>query len=242
MRISWLALAAGLLAAAAPAQPPSIRDAKALKPQRDAMRQVWKLQPGKPVAMTLPLYGRIMRIDMPVGFLPAYQVQARGEFLFEFTQGEESVENWKRLVTIRSMSGAGASSFDTDYLADSIFRPRGCRVEPIYRVIERKNLGDGLSSLTLVTGCGGAAGGLGADKIRDTGEIDFIRLMRDDQNLYSYAIAVRTKPFKAASPPMSDAEGLAQLAAFGQVLLCKPDATEPPCGDVARIERARSGR
>ena len=242
MKISWLALAAGSLATAAAAQAPDIQDAKALKPQRDAMRQVWKLQPGKPVTMTLPLYGRVMRIDMPAGFLPAYKVQARGEFLFEFTQGEETVENWKRLVTIRSVAGAGASTFDNDYLADSIFRPRGCRVEPIYRVIERKDLGGGLSTLALVTGCGGAAGGLGAEKVRDTGEIDFIRLLRDGENLYSYAMAIRTRPFPASAPPASDAEGLAMLAAFGDVLLCKPDAADEPCRSIAQIERARSGR
>ncbi len=242
MKILWLALAAGSLAAAAAAQPPRIEDAKALKSQRDAMRQVWKLQPGKPVTMTIPLYGRVMRIDMPAGFLPAYKVQGRGEFLFEFTQGEETVDDWKRLVTIRSMAGAGASTFDNDYLADSIFRPRGCRIDPIYRVIERKDLGGGLSSLALVTACGGAAGGLGAEKVRDTGEIDFIRMLRDGENLYSYAIAIRTRPFPAASPPMSDAEGLALLAAFGDVLLCKPDSAQEPCRSVALLERARSGR
>jgi hypothetical protein len=242
MRLSWLAPALASLAASVAAQPPNIQDAKALEPQRDAMRQVWKLQPGKPVTMTIPLYGRVMRIDMPPGFLPAYKVQVRGEFLFEFTQGEETVENWKRLVTVRSVAGAGASTFDNDFLADSIFRPRGCRVDPIYRVIERKDLGGGLSSLALVTACGGAAGGLGAEKIRNTGEIDFIRMLRDRENLYSYAIAIRTKPFRAESPPMSDAQGLALLAAFGDVLLCKPDASEPPCRDVALLERARSGR
>ena len=242
MKSPWLALAAASLAASAAAQPPRIEDANALKAQRDAMRQVWKLQPGKPVTMTLPLYGRIMRIDLPAGFLPAYKVQARGEFLFEFTQGEETVENWKRLVTIRSVAGAGASTFDNEYLADSIFSPRGCRVEPIYRVIEKKDLGGGLSSLALVTACGGGAGGLGAEKIKDTGEINFIRMFRDEQSLHSYAIAVRTKPFKAASPPYSDAEGLAMLAGFGDVLLCRPDSTEGPCRDVAVLERMRAGQ
>lgn len=242
MRIFWLALAAGSIAAAAAAQPPRIEDAGALKPQRDAMRQVWKLQPGKPVRMTIPLYGRVMRIDMPVGFLPAYKVQGRGEFLFEFTQGDETVDNWKRLVTIRSMAGAGASTFDNDYIADSVFRPRGCRIDPIYRVIERKDVGNGLTALTLVTGCGGAAGGLGAEKIRDTGEIDFIRMLRDGENVYSYAMAIRTRPFPAGSPPVSDAQGLALLAAFGDVLLCKPDSAVEPCRSVVAIDRARSGR
>jgi hypothetical protein len=240
MRRIALALAAASLAASAAAQPPQVQDAEALKPQREAMRQVWKLQPGKPAAMTIPLYGRIMRIDMPPGFLPAYKVQARSEFLFEFTQGEETVEDWKRLVTIRSMAGGGASTFDNEYLADSIFRPRGCRIEPVYRVLEKKDLGGGLSALALVTACGGAAGGLGAEKVRNVGEINFIRMLRDGENLYSYAMALRTKPFTAASPPVSDAEGLAMLAAFGQVLLCKRDAAEPPCRDVALIERMRS--
>lgn len=242
MRMIALALAAGSLAAAAAAQPPRIWDAEALKPQRDSMRQVWKLQPGKPASMTIPLYGRIMRIDMPAGFLPAYKVEVRGEFLFEFTQGEETVENWKRLVTIRSVAGAGASTFDNEYLADSIFRPRGCQAEPVYRVLEKKDLGAGLSSLAVVTACGGAAGGLGSEKVRSVGEINFIRMIRDGENLYSYAMAVRTKKFTAVSPPISDSEGLAMLAAFGQVLLCKPDAAEAPCRDIALLERMRSAK
>lgn len=241
MKRSWAALAAAALAVSAAAQPPSIQDAEALRPQRDLLRQIWKLQPNKPAEMTFPLYGRIMRIDMPQGFLPAYKVQARGEFLFEFTQGDENVDNWKRLITIRSMAGAGASTFDDEYLADSIFRPRGCGVEPIYRVIEKKDLGDGLSSLTLITACGGAVGGVGAAKVRDTGEVDFIRMLRDRENLYSYAIAVRTKPFRAASPPLSDVQGLALLREFGTVLLCKPDAREEPCRGVALLEKLRSG-
>jgi hypothetical protein len=238
----WLAIALGTLAVPAAAQPPSIEDADALKPQREVMRRVWKLQPGKPATMTLPLYGRIMRIDMPVGFLPAYKVQARGEFLFEFTEGDETVENWKRLVTIRSVAGAGASTFDNEFLADSIFYPRGCQVEPVYRVLEKKDLGGGLSTLALVTGCGGAPGGLGAEKVKGVGEIDFIRMLRDGENLYSYAMALRTRKFAAAAQPVSDAEGLTMLAAFGEVLLCRPDATEQPCRDVALLERARSGR
>ncbi|MFL6844229.1 MAG: hypothetical protein ACJ8ER_05035 [Allosphingosinicella sp.] len=242
MKRLWLALAAGSLAASAAAQAPDIQDADALKAQRDLYRQVWKKQPDRPASVTIPLYGRIMRIDMPVGFLPAYKVQSGGEFLFEFTQGEETVESWKRLVTIRSMAGAGASTFDSEYLADSIFRPRGCRVEPIYRILEKKDLGGGLSSLSLVTACGGAAGGLGAEKAGPVGEIDFIRMLRDGENLYSYAMAVRTRRFTAASPPISDAQGLALLAAFGDVLLCRPGAQEGPCRDVALLERMRSGR
>lgn len=242
MRMLWLALAAGSLAAPAAAQPPRIQDARALEPQREAMRQVWRLQPGKPASMTIPLYGRIMRIDMPAGFLPAYKVEVRGEFLFEFTQGEETVENWKRLVTIRSVAGAGASTFDSEYLADSIFRPRGCLVEPLYRILEKKDLGGGLSSLALVTACGGGAGGLGAEKVRGVGEINFIRMLRDAENLYSYAIALRTKKFTAASPPVSDSAGLAMLAAFGPVLLCKPDSSTPPCRDVVLLDRMRAGK
>jgi hypothetical protein len=238
----WIAAAAGLLAFPAAAQPPQVQDAAALKSDRDLMRQIWKQQPDKPATMTIPLYGRIMRIEIPVGFLPAFKVQANGEFLFELTEGEETVENWNRLVTIRSMAGAGASTFDDEYLADSLFRPRVCPVEPVYRILERKDLGGGLSTLALVTACGGAAGGPGSEKLRDAGEVDFIRMLRDGENVYSYAMAVRTGKFSAASPPIADSEGLAMLAAFGQVLLCKRDATEEPCRDVALLEKMRAGR
>ena len=242
MKSLWLALAAGSLAAAAAAQPPRIEDAKALKSQRDAMRQVWTLQPGKPVTMTIPLYGRVMRIDMPVGFLPAWKVQARGQFLFEFTEGEETVQNWKRLVTIRSAAGAGASTFEDAFIAEGMFKPTACYAEPVYRILEQKDLGDGLSTIALMTGCGNVAGGRDGGEARGVGEIDFIRMYRDKESVYSFAMATRRKEFKADRPPVSDAEGLAALAAFGDVLLCKPDAAEGPCRDVALLERARSGR
>jgi hypothetical protein len=242
MKTVWAALAAGSLAASAAAQPPSLEDAGALKSQRDAMRQIWKLQPGKPAAMTIPLYGRVMRIDMPVGFLPAYKVQARGQFLFEFTEGDETVENWKRLVTIRSAAGAGASTFDDAFIAEGMFRPNACYSEPVYRILEQKDLGGGPSTIALMTGCGNVAGGRDGGEKRGIGEIDFIRMFRDRENVYSFAIATRRPEYKADSPPASDAQGLAALAAFGKVLLCKPDAPQGECREVLLIDRARAGQ
>ena len=242
MKTLWAALAAGSLAVSGAAQPPSIQDAKALKPQRDAMRQVWKLQPGKPVTMTIPLYGRVMRIDMPTGFLPAWKVEARGQFLFEFTEGEETVQNWRRLITIRSAAGSGASTFDDAFIADGMFRPTGCYAEPLYRVLEQKDLGGGLSTIALMTGCGNVAAGRDGGEKRGIGEIDFIRMFRDKENVYSFAIAMRRAEYKADSPPASAAEGLAALAAFGKVLLCKADAPAGECRNVVLIDRLRANQ
>jgi hypothetical protein len=241
MRIALAALAAASFAAA-PALAQKIEDAAALKPQADAMRQMWKLQPGKPVAMVIPLYGRVMRIEMPVGFVPAWKVEARGQFLFEFTEGDETVKNWKRLITIRSAAGAGASTFDDAFIAEGLFRPTTCFAEPVYRVIEQKDLGGGLSTIALMTGCGNVAGGRDGGEKRGVGEIDFIRMYRDKESVYSFAIAMRRKEYKADSPPASDAEALAALAAFGKVLLCRPDAPEGECRDVLLIDRARASQ
>jgi hypothetical protein len=236
-----MAVAAASLAGA-PAQAQKIEDAAALKPQADAMRQMWKLQPGKPVQMVIPLYGRVMRIDMPVGFVPAWKVEARGQFLFEFTEGDETVQNWKRLITIRSAAGAGASTFEDDFIAEGMFRPARCYAEPLYRVLERKDLGDGLSTIALMTGCGNVAGGADGGEKRGLGEVDFIRMYRDKESVYSFAIALRRKDYKADSPPVSDAEGLAALAAFGKVLLCRPDAPEGECRDVLVVDRLRASQ
>jgi hypothetical protein len=242
MKTSWIALAAASLAASAAAQAPSIQDAKALEPQREAMRKVWKLQPGKPVPLVLPLYGRVMRIDIPAGFVPAWKVEARGQFLFEFTEGDETVQNWKRLITIRSAAGAGASTFEDAFIAEGLFRPATCFADPVYRVLEQKDLGGGLSTIALMTGCGNVAGGRDGGEKRGLGEIDFIRMFRDRESVYSFAIAMRRKAYKAEAPPASDSEALAALAAFGKVLLCRPDAPEGECRDVLMIDRARASQ
>lgn len=239
MRKIAAALAAMLLTAAAQAQP-AIEDAKALKPQADAMRQVWKLQPGKPVSMTIPLYGRVMRVDMPVGFVPAYKVQGRGEFLFEFTEGEETVHNWKRLITIRSQAGAGATTFDDAFIAEGMFRPTACHSDPVYRILEQKKLPGGLSSIALMTGCGNVAGGRDGGEARGVGELDFIRMYRDDKSVYSVALALRQKAFTAEKPPLSEADALAHLARFGDVLLCPPGAKEEPCHTVLAVDGIRA--
>jgi hypothetical protein len=241
MRPIRIAVAALLLSSAAAAQP-RIEDAAALKRQADALRQVWKLQPGKPVTMTIPLYGRVMRIDMPVGFVPAYKVEGQGQFLFEFTEGDETVHNWKRLITIRSMAGAGASTFDTAFIAEGMFRPTACYGEPLYRVMEEKDLGGGLSSIALATGCGNVAGGRDGGEARGIGEIGFIRMVRDTQSVYSYAIALRRKEFQAASPPLTDAEGLAMLETFGKVLLCKRGDADKECRAALAMDRLRAGQ
>jgi hypothetical protein len=191
--------------------------------------------------MVIPLYGRVMRIDMPVGFVPAWKVEARGQFLFEFTEGDETVQNWKRLITIRSAAGAGASTFDDAFIAEGLFRPTTCFAEPVYRVVERKDLGDGLSTIALTTGCGNVAGGRDGGEARGLGEIDFIRMFRDKESVYSVAIAMRVKEYKADALPVSDAEALAALAAF-KALLCKPDAAEGQCRDVVAIDRLRASQ
>lgn len=60
-----------------------VEEGPAIKPAADAMREAWRQSPAKPVAITVPLFGRIMKFDMIRGFVPAYKAQNTRQFILD---------------------------------------------------------------------------------------------------------------------------------------------------------------
>lgn len=194
--------------------------------------------------MTIPLYGRVMQLDMPVGFLPAYKVEGGAQFLFEFTQGGETVENWTRLITIRSIAGAGTSTLamDNATLAERLFYPAKCVAGPLYKVLDAKDLGGGLSAMTVANGCGNTPAGAYALAREGSGEQNFTRLFRDGSSLYMVGMAIRGASFAAGKAPLADAEGRKIIAEFGDVRVCAEADTDETCRTALGIEKMRAGK
>jgi hypothetical protein len=212
--------ALGLLAAAL-ATPTSAQviEGEAMRPQADAMRKAWRASPAKPVAITVPLFGRVMRLDMLRNFVPAYQAQNGTNFIFEFLPDGQNFDSWTQMVTVTAVRGGGAARVADPDLASGIFNtPRGCESGHFYRPLGRRDMGDGVSAIMLSKGCAMTAANAYPGATGRKGEQSLIMHFRDAQNIYSLQYAVRGV-FAGGQPIIPDARVAAELQRFGAVSL-----------------------
>ena len=233
---------AGILAALALAVPASaqVLEGPSIKPQADSMRKAWKASPAKPVAITVPLFGRVMSFDMMRNFVPAYQATGPNNFIFEFLPDGQSFDNWTQMVTITAARGLGADRrSDTELAAAALSSPQGCARGHFYRALAPRALGGGLSQLMVIKGCASTAANAYPGASPAIGEESVILVFRDRENVYSLQYATRAK-FVGGRPPISDAAAPAAVAPFGTVRLCAPDATDAACKSILAVERKRA--
>lgn len=188
----------------------------AMRPRAEAMRKAWRQSPSKPVAITVPLFGRVMRLDMLRDFVPAYEAQNGTSFMFEFLPDGQKFDNWTRMVTITAVRGGGVTKLSDLDLASRVFdNPKGCLRGHFYRALGKRDAGDGVSVVTANKGCAftGSAAYPGASK--QTGEQSLIMHFRDAQNIYSLQYAQRGQPL------IPDANVAATLRRFGAVQLVR---------------------
>ncbi|MBB5685205.1 hypothetical protein [Sphingobium boeckii] len=237
------ALALACLCPFNPAQA-QIDSPQAIKAQADAMRAALKQSPVKPVGMTLGLYGKVLTFDMLRNFVPVFKAQNERQFLFEFAPDGETSERWSRLVTVTSVKGGGAARLDNAALAARLFRNEaGCAAGFFYKVLETRDLGSGLSMAMISKGCGKVAANAYPGAVGNSGEQNLVLHYRDAQNVYSVQYAIRGKGFAPATPPIPDAAARAQLAKFGTVRLCAPNATDAACRTALMLDkRSKTGQ
>lgn len=227
------------LACAWPA-PAQVEEGAAIKPQAAAMREAWRKSPTRPVAVTVPLFGRVMMFDMIRGFVPAYKAQNGRQFIFEFLPDGQTFDNWTRMVTVTAVRDVGAApKSDLDLAAAIVGSPAGCASAPFYRALNQRKIGDGTSVVTVSKGCAGTAPNAYPGAARDIGEQSLILHFRDAQNIYSLQYAVRAR-FVAGQPPVPDQAVMAKLALFGAVRLCPPNPADEACQTALNLDRRRA--
>lgn len=213
---------------------------QAIRAQADAMRAAWKQSPVKPVGMTLPLFGKLLVFDMLRPFVPAYKAQNDRQFIFEFVPDGETIEHWSKLVAITAVRGLGADPSDNATLAERMFRNEaGCASGYFYKVLEARDLGGGLSMAMISKGCGSVAANAYPGAVARSGEQNLVLHYRDAQNVYSVQYSVRGKSFAPSAPPISDAAARLQLAKFGTIRLCAPNAKDQACRTALMLDNRR---
>ncbi|WP_419815469.1 hypothetical protein [Glacieibacterium sp.] len=203
-----------------------------------AQTAAWKGS-AKPVREIVPLFGRTLAFDLPRPFVLSYQVQSPRQFLQESAPIGERSENWTRLATVNAFANAGRSPTSTADLSEQLFRPRACTTGPIYQNLGEREFAPGIKVTTVSIGCASLPPGAYPAALAGAGEQDFAWLFRDATNVYTLKLSVRGKPWPAGRPPIPPASAEKQLAVFGNVLLCAPDATDLPCRTVESFNVAR---
>ncbi|MBK6491408.1 MAG: hypothetical protein IPF97_06815 [Sphingomonadales bacterium] len=217
-----------------------VEEGPAIKPAADAMREAWRQSPAKPVAITVPLFGRIMKFDMIRGFVPAYKAQNARQFIFEFLPDGETFDNWTQMVTVTGAKGPGADTRNDLELAAAILgNPAGCAKSPFYRALGSAKTVDGVSQVMVTKGCAATASGAYPGATSSRGEQSLILHFRDAQNTYSLQFAVR-RSFLNGQPPIADKAAAGTLAQFGRVRLCSTSSTDAECRSAQLLERQRS--
>lgn len=234
-----IALAFLCLSLSAPALG-QVEEGAAIKPQADAMREAWRKSPAKPVAITVPVFGRIIKFDMIRNFVPAYKAQNARQFIFEFLPDGETFDNWTRMVTVTGARGTGPDARSDLELATAIFgNPAGCAKAPFFRTLGQHKTLDGVSLVTASKGCAGTAAGAYPGAAASLGEQSIIMHFRDGANTYSVQYAVRAR-FAGGQPPIADKAVPATLAQFGNVRLCGPASVDAECRIAAGLDQRRA--
>lgn len=230
---------AGLAIAAVPGSAQEM-PANQIAARADRMRQAWAQGDGKPEPFQLRLYQRLLRFNLPAGFLITYQAQSPNQVLIEYAPDGEGVADWTRLLTIRALKDVGAASYTSGAIADRMFNPRQtCPSGPLYRNLGERAFAPGVTVTTIALGCASLPKGAYPEALSGAGEQDFVWLFRDADNYYALKYSLRGPAWPIDEPPIALADAEGQLARFGTVLLCAATDTDPACKDILAMETTR---
>ena len=244
MHVFRATIAALLLIAGQPvvAQPADVKDAAALKPEADVMRNSWKMQPNKPIALSMPLFGRIMQVKLSVGFVPAHRAQNQSGFIYEFVPDGDDIERWTQLFTITSMRGIGSFQMDDGALAASVSgSSTGCSGTPTFKIIRPAIVVGGATGVVTEKRCSGVTAGSYVGAVEGSEEHNLIVFLRDADNVFTVQFARRGKGGASGEPLISPQETEAFLKQIEPILLCERASILPGCRELLAINAMREG-
>ena len=211
------------------------------------LRQLWKSGEAKSIMLTMPLHGRQLRFDLPVGYVAVYEVAGGGQYLQEFIPDGETLDSWTSMITVRSVAGGGRLPMSTPDLAERLLRPTDCAKDPFFEDLGEADLGSGLQTRIITFGCGdtGAASYQGTKS--GLGEQDFGYVARSADHLHFILVAKRTAAFPSDKLLIASKNYSQALGPLGNVMLCADTASKRarPCalwrkpGRRSRHQRSR---
>lgn len=223
------------LGASSAAAAPGERDVTASAAR---LRAFWQRGLAKSMQITMPLYGRQLRFDLPAGYVPIYEAVTPERFTLEHIPDGETLDNWTSMITIRAFAGGGRLPLETTAMAEQLLRPKSCASEPLYEDLGAADLGPGLETRIVTFGCGDTGVAAYAGAKTGLGEQDFGYVARSADHLYLVLFARRGPAFAADRPPVAGKEHKTALAPLGNVVMCGDDSAGD-CRKLLLLEKAR---
>ncbi|WP_199554916.1 hypothetical protein [Sandaracinobacteroides hominis] len=179
-------------------------------------RDVWadpKASEVKSVSIPTTLFGRLVNLKIPRGFVPGSIQRSADMYLAEYVPDGQTVHDWKQMITVVAMNDVGALPVTMEQIGSKFDPSARCSPSVFKDLGDRPDFGD--AKVRLVTmGCGRSPTAAG-----EVGEQAFIYVLRDDKNIYTVQYAYRGKPYTDKAPiPFEEAE--ARLAVLGPILVC----------------------
>jgi hypothetical protein len=229
LRCFWLAISA--LGLGAPAAAQEISGRAELAPMIELFRQGWT-QTREPMRMTVPVHGGVLEFAMPHGFVPALRVQHEGQFMMAFIPDGESWPDFSQAVLVQSSNRLGSAPDTTAAIAEAVFKPGACAGDPIWTALGEKDVGSAVPAFLASTGCASLADNPAQ------GQQSLVTLLRGDPDAAALIFARRLPAFNASEPPISPDAARRQIAAFGDIILCR-SAEQKGCRDIWAREMIR---
>lgn len=228
-RCFWLGMAMVVFGAPAAAQ--EVAGPAELAPMIKAFRQSWA-KTKEPIRMTVPLHGGVLEFAMPHGFVPAFRVQHEGQFLMAFIPDGESWPDFSQAVLVQSSDRLGSVPDATAAMAEAIFKPRSCAGDPLWTALGEKDVGSAGPAFLASTGCAALA------ENPAQGQQSLLTLLRGNPDVAALIFTRRLPAFEAAAPPISPDAARRQIAAFGDIIMCR-SAEQKGCRDIWAREMIR---
>ena len=122
-------------------------------------------------------------------------------------------------------------------IAEAVFKPQSCSGPALWEPLGEKPVGSPAPAFLASTGCPSLG------EAPDRGQQTLLVLLRGKKDAVALSLARRGPAFAPGAPPLSAKAALAELAGFGDILLCR-SAGQPGCRDIWAREliRRNSGR
>ncbi|HEX6374782.1 MAG TPA: hypothetical protein VFZ91_03575 [Allosphingosinicella sp.] len=221
----------GLGMPAAPAAAQTMATAEELAPMVDVFRKGWKLT-DKPMRMGIPVHGGILEFEMPHNFVPALRAAGEGQFLMAFIPDGEIWPEFTHAVLVQSSARLGAVPDTTAAIAEGVFKPQSCAGPALWEPLGEKPVGSPMPAFLVSTGCPALG------DTPDQGQQTLLALLRGEQDAVALSFARRGPAFEPGAPPLSAEAARAELARFGDILLCR-SAEQTGCRDIWARELTR---
>jgi len=207
---------------------------------REMLRKVRSENPEKAFQLVLPLYGRILSMQLPAPFEPAYQAQNQNQFIQEYVPQGENLEDWSEMITIMSFKGIGRSPKTTEEIARLLgMSGKGCKQGWAAELLENKRISDDLELAVTFGSCNAILPTAypGASDKKSEQTVGY--LFRDNQNLYIVQYARRDSNDGSPALPLNVENALTATPDFKKINLCRSDSPVEKCKEALTIDHLR---